>query len=166
MTGLREIGMVRSYEEILNTEGILCTTNVGFSMMPLLREKRDVIVIKPADREYRVLDAVLFRRPGVEGRGAYVLHRILKVLPDGKYWIVGDNCIGGEIVDRENILGILTGIRRGEKDYDFSSFGYRMYLTFWIRPVRVRFLALRGKNFARRCVGFVWRRVKKLSGRT
>jgi len=156
--------MKSAYEDILNKEGVLCTTNVGFSMMPLLREKRDVIVIKPADRAYRKLDVVLFKRPGVEGRGAYVLHRILKVLPGDKYWIVGDNCIGGEVVEEENILGILTGIRRGTEDYDLSSFRYRMYLTFWVRPYRVRFLTLRGRTFARRCVGFVGRKIKKLLG--
>jgi len=157
--------MKKSYEEILATEGVLCTTNVGVSMMPLLRQKRDVIVLKPADREYRPLDIVLFCRDRAEGDNAYVLHRILKVLPGGFYWIVGDNCVSGEVVEERQIMALLTGIRRGEKDFDFSSFGYRMYLLFWIRPFRLRFFVLRLKSFLRRCLSFVWRRGKKLLGK-
>ena len=97
--------MYTTFEGELERSGKLAYTNVGVSMLPLIRQGKDVMVIEKADT-YRPLDAVLFRRKGVTGRGAYVLHRILKSMPDGKYWIVGDNCVSGELVERGNILGL------------------------------------------------------------
>ena len=92
-----------TFEEVLAQNGKLAYTNVGISMMPLIREGRDVMMIEARETAaIRRYDAVLFRRPGVTGRGAYVLHRILKILPDGKYWIVGDNCTSGEAYDFSN----------------------------------------------------------------
>ena len=77
-----------TFEEELARNGKLVFTNVGISMMPLLREGRDLMMIEARDPgEIRPLDAVLFRRKGVVGRGAYVMHRILKVLPDQKFMI-------------------------------------------------------------------------------
>ena len=75
-----------TFEEELERSGKLAYTNVGVSMLPLIRQEKDVMVIEKADT-YRPLDAVLFRRKGVTGRGAYVLHRILKIMPDGRYWL-------------------------------------------------------------------------------
>ena len=69
-----------TFEEELNKSGKLVYTNVGISMLPLLREGKDVMIIEKAD-DYHRLDAVLFKRPGVEGRGKYILHRILKIYP-------------------------------------------------------------------------------------
>ena len=141
--------MITTFEDELNRSGKLLYTNVGASMHPLLREGRDVMVIERAEN-YRALDAVLFRRPNVEGRGAYVLHRILKVLPDGKYWIVGDNCVDGETVARENILGVLIGVKRGNKYLSVSDFRYRAYVRLWCAPYHLRFFVLRAKGWLKR----------------
>ena len=35
-----------TFEEIINTKGFIAYTNVGYSMMPLLRQKKDIIEIK------------------------------------------------------------------------------------------------------------------------
>ena len=86
------------FEEVLEKKGVIAYTNVGVSMLPLLRENRDIMIIRKrgADR-LKKYDAVLFVRPEVQDQSCYVLHRILKVLEDG-YWIVGDNCVSGEYV--------------------------------------------------------------------
>ena len=154
-----------TFEDVLAQNGKLAYTNVGISMMPLLREGHDVMVIEARDpKEIRRLDAVLFRRKGVIGRGAYVLHRILKVLPDGKYWIVGDNCTSGEVVAAEDILGVLTQVGRGgKKTIHVTDFSYRMYVLFWCRPYHFRFFVLRGLQFCKRCLCFLKR--KLLGGR-
>ena len=150
-----------TFEDVLAQNGKLAYTNVGISMMPLLREGRDVMVIEARNpKEIRRLDAVLFRRKGVIGRGAYVLHRILKVLPDGKYWIVGDNCTSGEVVAAEDILGVLTQVGRGgKKTIHMTDFTYRMYVLFWCRPYHFRFLVLRGLRFFKRCLRFLKRKL-------
>lgn len=141
--------MVTTFEQELEGSGKLLYTNVGVSMRPLLREGRDVMVIERAE-SFRALDAVLFRRPHVTGRGAYVLHRILKVLPDGRYWIVGDNCISGEVVERADILGVLTGIQRNGKLVRVTDLRYRAYVWLWCAPYHLRFFILRAKGWLKR----------------
>ena len=141
--------MNTTFEDELNRSGKLLYTNVGASMRPLLREGRDVMVIERAEN-FRALDAVLFRRPGVTGRGEYVLHRILKVLPDGRYWIVGDNCVSGEEVAREDILGVLTGVMRGKKLLRVTDRKYRAYVLLWCAPYHLRFFILRAKGWLKR----------------
>ena len=141
--------MKTTFEEELGRSGKLLYTNVGVSMRPLLREGRDVMVIERAE-DFRTLDAVLFRRPGVSGRGAYVLHRILKVLPNGNYWIVGDNCIEGETVAKENVLGVLTGVMRDGKLLRVTDFRYRLYVHLWCAPYCLRFFVLRAKGWLKR----------------
>ena len=149
------------FEDALEQNGYITYTNVGVSMMPLLREHRDIMVIQKRGAErLRRLDAVLFVRPGVEGRGHYVLHRILKVCDRG-YWIVGDNCIGGECVREENVIGVLTSVIRDGKEVDFRGAGYRLYLKCWCAPYRMRFAVLRAKGFLRRCGSFAKRKLKK-----
>jgi len=138
--------MTQSFEQVLNESGSLLYKNVGISMLPLIREGQDYIYIKkrPPER-LKKNDVVLFSRPHVQGRGRYVLHRIRKVNKDGTYWIVGDNCINGETVKEENILGVLSAVKRNGKTVNMTDSGYRLYvalvplrrlLRVLVRPVR------------------------------
>ena len=114
-----------SFEELLDRDGHLAFTNKGVSMLPLLRQGRDVMLIEKKGADgYKKLDAVLFRRPKAEGKDAYVMHRILRVNPDGSYWIIGDNCVTGDTVREEQILGILTGVIRDGKELSFDDRRY------------------------------------------
>ena len=133
----------RHFEDILAETGTLCYTNVGVSMLPLIREGRDVIVIKRrTEARLKKYDVVLFKRPGVSGRGTYVLHRVLKVKPNGTYWIVGDNCTSGETVREENVIGVLTDVVRGGRSLT-DGIGYWLYVHTWAACWPVRFLLLR-----------------------
>ena len=139
-----------TFEEVLNRDGRLVYTNVGVSMMPLIREGKDVLIIEKCDTSaLKKYDVVLFRRKNIKGRGEYVLHRIIKILPDNKFWIVGDNCTEGETVEAGMILGILKGINRDKKAGDFNGVRYRLYVLFWCAPYRLRFLFLKAKRFIR-----------------
>lgn len=135
-----------SFEDELNASGKLIYTNVGVSMLPLLRENRDVMVIEKRVGAPRKLQAVLFRRDGVKGRGRYVVHRIVKTKKDGQYFIAGDNCTEGEWVKKDNILGVLTAVIRDGKEMDFGGIRYRIYLHFWCAPYHLRFFLLRAKR--------------------
>ena len=128
-----------SFERELEENGKLIYTNVGISMMPLIREGRDVMVIEKRDGKPKRYDAVLFRRDGVEGRGKYVVHRILKVLPGDKYFIAGDHDASGEIVPEGNILGTLTTVFKDGKPIDFGGFKYRRYVFFRCKFYHLRF---------------------------
>lgn len=133
-----------SFEELLVRDGHLAFTNKGVSMMPLLREGKDVMLIdrKGPDR-CRKLDAVLFRRPRANRQGAYVMHRILKVNADGTYWIAGDNCVSGETVKESQILGILTGVVRDGKTIPVTDWKYRLYVNTWCRWYHIRFACIK-----------------------
>lgn len=140
-----------SFEEVLDRDGRLVYTNVGISMLPLIREGRDVMTIEKRDvTALQKYDAVLFRREHIKGRGKYVLHRILKVFPDGNYYIVGDNCTEGESVKPSQILGVLAGLHRNGKPVDMSGFRYKAYIALWCAPYHLRFFILRIKRFIRR----------------
>jgi len=138
----------RTFEEELKQNGKLVYKNVGKSMMPLIRENKDIIIIKNRTTgNFKKYDAVLYKRPSVEGRGAYILHRILKVNSDGTYWIVGDNCRKGETVLNENILGILSSVVRDKKTVNVDDLNYKIYVHLWcdLYPVRFALFYLKEK---------------------
>lgn len=127
-----------TFEEMLEKEGRIVYTNKGVSMLPLLREDRDIMHIEVLKEKPKMYDAVLFKRPGVVGRGAYVLHRVLKINENGTYFIIGDNCISGETVKEEHILGLLTSVVRDGKVIDMKDPSYQRFVRFWwfIFPLR------------------------------
>ena len=140
-----------SFEEILDKTGFLAYTNVGVSMMPLLRQGKDVMEIKKKGAERcKKYDAVLYK---VGER--YILHRILKVR-ETDYVIVGDNCFRKEYgITDEQILGVLTGVVRGGKHgrhIHVTDPLYRFYVHLWCDVYPVRALLLRTKSLCRRAV--------------
>lgn len=151
--------METSFEAELERSGYITYTNVGISMLPLLRENRDVMRIERIP--WKCCDAVLFRRPGVTGRGRYIVHRILRVNPDGSCWIVGDNMTEGETVQPGDILGVLTGVYRDGRMLELNALGYRLYVALWCRPWPLRFAVLRAKHLCRRVLS----RLKRALGK-
>ena len=57
----------------------------GSSMTPFLVHSRDTVYLSKVTRPLKKGDMILYRRDN----GAYILHRIYRVAPDG-YWLVGD----------------------------------------------------------------------------
>lgn len=146
-----------TFEEVLQRNGVLIYTSVGYSMMPLLRQKKDIIEIrKKGPGRCKKYDVVLYKR----GK-KYVLHRILKVLPDG-YIINGDSCVVLEKdIKDEDILGVMTRVNRNGKDITPDNKLYKLYVHLWCDVYPVRFFFLRIRNFIRKCVSFIRRRVFK-----
>ena len=128
-----------TYEETLEKYGSLTRGNRGTSMLPLLKEGRDLFTVEPrGEGRLSKYDVVLYRRPPDQ----YVLHRIVKVRPDG-YEILGDNCVRREKDIRdEDILGVMTSFVRKGKTHRVTEFPYRVYsvLRVLFSPVRI-FLA-------------------------
>ena len=114
---------IKQIEEVLQTEGILVCTTVGTSMYPMLRNRRDTIVVKPCVGRLKKYDVALYK-----SGSSYVLHRVLKVLPDS-YIIRGDNCDRNEygITDAE-VLGVLVECYRGDKPLDLNGWKYQFYI--------------------------------------
>ena len=126
-----------AFERTLQTQGVLFYRIEGVSMQPMLRQKRDLVVVRPREDRLKKYDVALYRRDN----GKYVLHRVVRVLPDG-YVIRGDNCFSDEtdITDRE-IIGVLSDFVRKGRQRSASALSYRVYTRMWvgIYPLR-RFL--------------------------
>ena len=148
------IESTKSFSQILQETGYIVYTTCGVSMQPLLRQGKDVVVIETPKEHCKKYDTVLFLRPS----GKYVLHRILKDYGD-RYWIVGDNCVSGEMVVEDHIIGVMTSIKRGERTIYVTDWHYRLYTHIWCDIYPVRFLFLRVKSFVWRGLRFVKRRL-------
>lgn len=144
----------KTFSQVLEETGRLVYTTRGMSMRPLLRQGKDVVVIEKPKEHWKKYDAVLFLRKN----GQYVLHRILKVCGD-RYWIVGDNCVSGEMVEGDQIIGLLTSVRRGRRTIRATDWRYRLYVHIWCDVYPARFFLLRVKSFGLRGLRFVKRRL-------
>ena len=79
-------------ERQLAEQGFYVSTTVGCSMRPMLRNRRDRVIVLPiGDERLKKYDLPLYRRPD----GKYILHRIIGVR-DGEYVIRGDNTYAKE----------------------------------------------------------------------
>lgn len=139
--------MTTRFEDILARGETLYYTNVGDSMMPFIKQGRDVLIIepKPACR-LKKDDVPLYKRDS----GQYVLHRIVKVRKQD-YLIRGDNRYHTEkgITDR-HIIGVLTGIiRHGEvlsiKDEAYQTYVKTLHRTYPFNYLRYKLGRLRIK---------------------
>ena len=102
-----------TFEQDLERKGNITYTCQGFSMLPLLRQQRDLFTITKKQDRCRKYDVELYKRAD----GVYVLHRIIQVLPD-VYVFLGDNCLNKEYDIREEaVLGLMTTYVRYGKEY-------------------------------------------------
>lgn len=125
-----------TYERYLDEQGSLTYRNVGVSMMPMLKQDRDLFtVVKKGDARCKKYDVVLYRRPP----NKYVLHRVIKVRQND-YVILGDNCINKEYGITDNdIIGVMISFVHNGKEYKTSDLRYRIYV-FWrchTAPIRI-----------------------------
>ena len=115
-------------EDIMRTEGVYVSTSAGVSMFPMLRNRRDTIVIIPVEGRLKKYDVPLYKR-GTK----YVLHRIIKVLPNGGYHIRGDNCFETEKnVPETAVIGVLAEFWRDGKKININSLSYKLYCRLWV----------------------------------
>ena len=116
------MNQLSSIEKALSEDGVYVSTTSGVSMYPMLRNRRDTIIVTPTAERLKKYDVALYRRGE-----SYVLHRVIKVLPDS-YIIRGDNCIAKEYgITDADILGKLSGFMRGEKEINMNGAAYKLY---------------------------------------
>ena len=134
--------MISSFEEQLNKTGTLVYYNVGDSMLPLLKENRDLMVLTVPNRPIRKYDAILYKRES----GQYVMHRVVDVRKDG-YVLCGDNRYCKEYgVKEEQVLAILTSVLRKGKTVSVDSMQYKIYVHLWCDLFIIRAAILRIKH--------------------
>ena len=140
------ISMLRSLTEEGKDVSLLIS---GSSLAPCLVHQRDYILFGKPNRELRKGDMVFFQRTN----GYYVMHRILRVEPEG-YYIVGDaqTDIEGPI-KREQIFGLIKKVQRKGKWIDEHNFWWRFFEKIWINVVPLRPYILDIVGFGYRLLG-------------
>lgn len=114
------------FEEILDKDGELVFTNVGYSMYPLIKEREDILKIVKTN-SYKKGDIVLYK----SHIDHYVLHRILKIKKDIVI-LAGDyNYSKDQPINIDKILGKLETITKKDgkvidlkKDKKWRKFWY------------------------------------------
>lgn len=112
----------------------------GGSMEPFLVHVRDSIRFRKPDRPLKKGDMVFYQRAG----GQYVMHRIIRVKPDG-YWMIGDAQTEKEgPIQREQIFALITGVRRRGKWIGPGEFWWEFFAHVWTHLIPVRRLLING----------------------
>ncbi len=139
-------------EEKLKLGGKVTFKPHGVSMLPLIRQGRDSVVIEKFNGNAKVGDVIFFRRPN----GQFVLHRIIGRDKDG-YVLCGDNQWQKERGVREEwIIGIMTGVLRDGIAAELDCERYRKY----IRRLKYSRLLLFIKHKGRRLKEEIIKRIK------
>ena len=144
-------------EEILDGGGEFRMYPKGTSMLPLIVQGRDSVVLQKRincpEKPLKKHDIAFYRRTN----GQFVLHRVMKCQKDGGYTMCGDNQLELEHHIMPNqVIGYVSKLYREEREYSFGSLRYRLYVLFWtFMPYRrcIRFLKRVMRFIKRRLLG-------------
>lgn len=120
----------------------------GVSMLPMLREGIDSVVLSPLPEKLRKYDLPLYRRTS----GQYVLHRVIKA--GQTYTCIGDNQFYNEYgLEHNQMIAIVSSFYRKDKEIRTSNPLYRLYCYIWhySRPIR---------HLWKRSIRWLWRHLK------
>ena len=121
---------------------------MGTSMLPMLRQGIDSVVIAPVPDKLKKYDLPLYQRD----TGKYILHRIVEA--GDTYTCMGDNQFQPEPgLRQDQMIALVTAFYRGERQIRCDSPIYQLYCRIWhySRPVR---------RFWRRGIGWLRRHLK------
>ena len=154
---------VATIEQNLESTDWLVRKTRGTSMRPMLRQRRDLVVIEKINKANTLqpLDVVLYKR-GEQN----VLHRVIALSQDG-YLTRGDNTYRLEKVPFEAVIGVLDAFTRKGKSYSVRDRSYLRYARLWtkIYPLRAALHKARNALVALlRALGLL-QPLKKLLGR-
>ena len=123
---------------------------MGTSMLPMLRQKVDSVVLSPITGKLGKYDIPLYQREN----GKYVLHRIVEV--GETYTCIGDNQQIQELgIRQDQLIAVVTAFYRGERKHLVTDPTYRLYCCVWHHSRCLR-------KFWRRCLGWLKRNLRQL----
>ena len=133
-----------SFEQTIREKGVLVYPFRGISMRPMLRQETDTVIIRayPQGQRPQKYDVILFRARS----GKYVMHRVVR-LRERDLTTRGDNLYRDETgIEDDQILGVLTGFVRNQKQISVLTPRYRLYGRFWVAvyPLRKALHTLKG----------------------
>lgn len=130
------------YKSEIEKNGVIAFVPGGNSMWPILKNRKQSVVVKKKEGRLKKFDVALYQRPG----GSFVLHRVMKAV-DGGYVMCGDSQLTLENVKEDNVFGIMIGFYRGENYVDVTDEKYikeveNYYTKKLKRKIRLKFFHL------------------------
>lgn len=111
----------------------------GYSMSPFLVHGRDTVYLTPPPETLKKGDMILYRRDS----GMYVLHRICAV-EGNTFTLIGDGQQEKEQgIRKDQILALVTAVRRKGKLLKKGSFWWDFFETVWLNMIPLRPAALK-----------------------
>ena len=142
---VRMENLIPLFKERLDTGQKVRFSPKGISMLPMLRQDTDTVVLSPLPDILRKYDLPLYQRDD----GHFVLHRIVKT--GETYTCIGDNQFELEHGLRyDQMIAVVTAFYRGDKLHFVNELGYQIYCRFWHYSRPIRHFWRRGINYLRR----------------
>ena len=117
----------------------------GTSMLPMLRQGIDSVILSPVPNRLSKFDLPLYQRDN----GQYVLHRVVKV--GETYTCIGDNQFVYEHrIRQDQLIALVTAFNRGNKEISVNRLSYWLYCRFWYYSRPFRYFWKRGIGWLRR----------------
>ena len=117
----------------------------GTSMLPMLRQGIDSVILSPVPGKLKKYDLPFYQRDN----GQYVLHRIIEA--GESYTCIGDNQFSYEHgVRQDQVIALVTEFYRGDKKISVNCLSYRLYCLFWHHSRFLRLFWRSGIQWLRR----------------
>lgn len=118
----------------LSEGGTFCFYPHGSSMLPLIVEERDKVLLQSVPENPGKYRIILYQRKN----GAFVLHRIVAVTGD-TYTMRGDHQYVDEPgISKDQMIGMVCGIVRYGKTIDPYHGPEYAKTVFWVKTVKLR----------------------------
>lgn len=133
---------MNNIERSINELGYAVSPITGTSMLPLLKEGRDLVELESCSQErLKKGNVVLYKK----NDGTLVLHRIIKTENGEFFTVLGDHQFkNAERVNKNQIIAVACGFFIKGRYVNEKTRWYRLYKKIWLSSLTVRrcFLAL------------------------
>lgn len=137
--------LVPLFQERLSAGQTVRFSPRGISMLPMLRQGIDDVVLSPIPEKLKKYDLPLYQRDD----GHFVLHRIVRV--GETYTCIGDNQFELEHgLRHDQMIALVTAFYRNGKYHSVNELTYRIYCRFWHYSRGLRHFWRRGIGWLRR----------------
>ena len=139
-----------NYKTELEKNGAIAFVPRGNSMWPIIKNHKQSVIVRKKDPDERLkpLDVAFYLRKN----GAFVLHRVMSVTDNG-YVMCGDSQYILEVVEEEQVFGVLEGFYKGKKYVKATDEKYLKRVRKWYSRKLCRKIRLKLFYFRNRVVG-------------
>ena len=131
---------MNNIERSIKELGYAVAPIAGTSMLPLLKEGRDLVELEPCSQErLKKGDVVLYKK----NDGTLVLHRIIKTENREFFTVLGDHQFNNaERVNKNQIIAVACGFFIKGRYVNEKTRWYRLYKKIWLCNLNVRRMIL------------------------